>query len=220
MIDKSYTFTPDISFITFMKPTLCILIGLSLLACRHSGSIEIKNKEGQIVQRIKLFGDTTEGKNGIYERFDDMGKKLDSSIYIKGKLEGEKKIFQDGVLYSIEYHKNDLYEGPYKVYYPNGQIQLEAFYSNNEMTGTLKSYYPSGAIKEIVEMKSNQENGPFKEFYENGSKKAEGQYKNGPNEDGELMLYDSLGTLIRRMNCLEGICHTIWKIDSTNTNIQ
>ena len=102
----------------------------------------------------------------------------------------------------------DLFEGPYKVFYPNGQLQLECQYIHNEMSGTLKAYFPEGQLKEIVQMSGSQENGPF-----------DGFYKNGPYEEGLLNLFDSTGTLIKKMNCKEGICTTTWtlEMDSTKT---
>ena len=56
----------------------------------------------------------------------------------------------------------------------------------------------------------------FTEFYENGNKKAEGSYKEGAKEDGLLLIYDTTGVLIRKMECADGICHTIWSLSNTN----
>ncbi len=194
---------------------LIILFG----TCTEKSVIEIKNSKGILIQRITLTGDTTKGKNGIYEKFSEEGLPIEIAHYKDGKLEGEKQIFEAGNLYSIEHHKNELYEGEYKVFYPDGKVQLESQYVNNEMTGELKAYYPSGKLKEIVHMKSNQEEGPFVEYFENGNKKAEGNYKDGAKEDGLLILYDTLGVIIRKMECKDGICHTIWTQSSTDNNL-
>ncbi|MEP7194895.1 MAG: hypothetical protein ABI851_00130 [Saprospiraceae bacterium] len=195
------------------------LVLFTLYSCREEKTIEIKNKEGIVIQRITLAGDTSKGKNGIYESFDKNGIPLEYATYSEGKLNGEKRLFEEGKLYSSEMHVNDQYEGPYKVYYPNGKIQLETQYVNNEILGELKSYYNSGNLKEIVQMKSNQEDGPFIEYYDNKNKKAEGNYKEGAKEHGLLMLYDSLGVLIRKMDCDNGTCHTIWTKDNNSNNI-
>lgn len=186
---------------------------LLIFACKSDNKvIEVKNSKGIVVERITPSGDTSLGKNGLYEKFDDNGKPIEAVHYVNGKLDGEKRIYDQGVLYSIENLKNDLYEGPYKVYYPNGQLQIETQYINNEISGELRGYFQSGKLKEIVTMKANVEDGPFVEYYENGNKKAEGNYKSVENiarEDGLLILYDSTGTLLRKMNCVDGICNTI-----------
>lgn len=201
-----------------LKFALFILIALS---CNRVKVIEIKNDQGVLIERITTnLRDTGKLKDGFYEKFDELGRLLESANYKDGKLDGERKIYEKGLLYSLENYKMDLFDGPYKVFYPNGQLQLECQYINNEMSGTLKAYYPGGQLKEIVQMNGSQENGPFEEYYENGKIKAQGSYKNGPNEEGLLNLYDSLGTLIKKMNCKEGICSTIWstELDSTKTN--
>jgi antitoxin component YwqK of YwqJK toxin-antitoxin module len=194
-----------------MKYLFAILV--LIFTCKSDKkSIEVKNSKGIVIQRITNLGDTSLGKNGLYETFDDEGKPLEAATYVNGKLEGEKRIYYEGALYNLEYHKNDLYEGPYKVFYPNGQIQIETQYINNEITGELRGYYPTGKLKEIVTMKANVEDGPFTEYYESGIKKAEGSYKpfeNGPRENGLLILYDSTGALLRKMNCVDGVCNTI-----------
>ncbi|MEO6189522.1 MAG: hypothetical protein ABIO44_03255 [Saprospiraceae bacterium] len=201
-----------------MKVALYILIILlTLVSCKQNKTYEVKNSKGFVVRRVTLQGDTTQGKNGIYEIFDEKGLPLEYAEYRNGKLEGEKRIYDAGKLYNTEFHKNDLYEGPYKVFYSDGKVQLESQYVNNEMMGELKAYYPSGKLKEIVQMKANQEDGPFKEFYENGNIRAEGNYKEGAKENGLLVLYDSLGTMIRKMQCIDGICNTIWIADSLTT---
>ncbi|MCC6816491.1 MAG: toxin-antitoxin system YwqK family antitoxin [Saprospiraceae bacterium] len=192
---------------------LNLFILVFLFSCKkYPKIIEFKNTEGIIVQRVTLLGDTSQGKYGIYEKYDNKGILFESANYVKGKLDGEKKFYEEGVLYSIENYQNDQLMGPYKIYYPNGQIQMETQYVNNEITGELKSFYPSGKLKEKVMMKANVEEGPFIEFFENGNKKAEGTYKSGENgsvEDGFLTIYDSTGTILRRMNCINGICNTI-----------
>ncbi|MCB9272045.1 MAG: hypothetical protein H6561_21145 [Lewinellaceae bacterium] len=82
------------------------------------------------------------------------------------------------------------------------------------MSGVWKRYYQGGQLMEEVAFSGNKENGPFKEYYENGNIKAEGSYLNGPKEDGELKLYDEQGTLVKKMECSDGVCHTTWQAES------
>ena len=199
-------------FLTINKFILLIL--LCAFSCRQDKVVEIRNASGQLTTRITVNGDTLNGKNGLYEYFDTLGNLIESKMYHDNKLEGTRKIYEKGALYSIEQYVNDEFHGPYKVFYPNGQLKLEGNYVHNVLTGTLKTYYENQQIKEIVEMENSEENGPFVEFYDSGKKKAEGTYLNGPNEHGLLQLYDSTGELIRKMHCDHGICNTIWKKDS------
>ena len=79
------------------------------------------------------------------------------------------------------------------------------------MEGEWKRYYKNKQTREVVLFKNNDENGPFVEYYENGQLKAEGTYKGGDNEDGELKLYDENGVLIKIADCVMGRCKTRWK---------
>lgn len=191
-----------------------ILLLLVSLSCKNDKIIEIRNANGLLTTRITVNGDTLMGKNGLYEYFDTLGNLIESKMYHDNKLDGTRKIYEKGALYSIEQYVNDEFHGTYQVFYPNGQLKLEGNYVHNVLTGTLKTYYENQQIKEIVEMANNEENGPFVEFHISGTKKAEGTYLNGPNEHGLLQLFDSTGVLIRKMNCDHGICNTIWKRDS------
>lgn len=184
---------------------------LCQVACHSNKTIEIKNEQGIVIMRISNMGDTTNGKNGYYEKFTQAGLPIDACHYINGKVNGERKQYEEGKLYSTENLINDVYEGEYKAYYPSGKMKASGQYQNNVTVGVWKGYYPSGLIKEEVTMADNEENGPFIEYYENGQVKVKGNYYKGINEHGELLMYDSTGILIKKMDCNEGICKTIWE---------
>ncbi len=192
------------------------------ISCNDTKIIENKNSQGIIIERFQIIKEKSgEVKHGLYERFDDQGRLVEQSNYVNGKLEGIRKLFENGVLESEETRVADQFHGPYKAYHPNGQLRMEANYIHDVITGDVKVYYPSGKLKEIVRFADNVEDGPFVEYYENGNKKAEGQYiqldngvENVPAESGELKLYDTTGILIRIMNCESGKCITTWAKDT------
>ncbi|MBK9270779.1 MAG: toxin-antitoxin system YwqK family antitoxin [Saprospiraceae bacterium] len=194
-----------------MKRTIFLLfVVICFIACNPEVHT-IRNQNGIVV--LKITGpsaDTSKPWNGLYEKFDSLGVIYETANFKDGQLHGERVIFEDGVLYASENYKHNVFHGPYKLFYPNGVLKLETQYDNGVMSGTLKAYYSDGSIKEIVQMENNEENGPFKEYHPNGQIKAVGTYKNGPNEHGELQMYDSLGVLVKTMICEEGICHTQW----------
>lgn len=196
-------------------PLICIILFVS---CQDKKIIENKNDKGQVIERHQIVK-SKEGdkKHGVYERFDEQGKLIEQSNYTMGKLNGIRKLYNQGILESEESRSDDQYHGPYKEYHSNGNLRMEAVYVHDVMAGDVKVYYPSGKLKEIVRFVDNVENGPFIEYYENGKLKAEGQYKqlDGAVEDGELKLYDTTGILIRIMNCELGKCSTKWAKDTT-----
>lgn len=101
-------------FLTIDKFILLIL--LCAFSCRQDKVIEIRNASGQLSTRITVNGDTLNGKNGLYEYFDTLGNLIESKIYHDNKLEGTRKIYEKGALYSIEQYVNDEFHGPYQVF--------------------------------------------------------------------------------------------------------
>ncbi len=180
--------------------------------------IEVRNDGGFVIERYTVFsGSEDDKKHLLYEKFDDSGNLKESIEYKNGKMNGLRKLYDSGKLYSIETRKDDKFDGPYTSFYPNGKKRMEGQYRQDVLTGEVRVYYPSGALKEIVTFRDNQEDGPFTEYYENGHIKAIGHYiyRDGPLEEGPLQLFDSTGTLIRKMDCKAGICQTTWKLDDS-----
>lgn len=210
-------------------------------SCREPvDEVEIRNREDRLLEKFYITKEEHK-RHGPYVRYDSTGRVLleeanyrhgqldgayklyypsgrlqEEATYKDGKLEGVRKLYYEGGGLQIEEHYLDgLFEGPYRTYYENGQVDQEGQYVNNEMTGEWKRYYPSGRLMEVVQFEHNEENGPFTEYYENGRLKAEGSYLGGDKEHGLLLLYDSTGTLERKMRCNHGICKTFWLADST-----
>ncbi len=154
-------------------------------------------------------------KEGSYIKYDPKGLKYEEAFYKNDTLHGERKLFfQNGKVETLETYSKGLFDGAYKVYYEQGALQLEGLYANNIAIGKWTKYYESGQVMEIVAFSKNVENGPFEEYYENGKLKAKGNYLDGDNEHGELLLYDESGELKRKMDCDKGRCTTMWMSES------
>jgi antitoxin component YwqK of YwqJK toxin-antitoxin module len=185
---------------------------VALASCNSRKQIEIYYESGKIMERFQITRDSI--KDGMYQSWFEDGKLYEEASYSNGKLVGERKIYYPNGQQEILETYNDKGElnGPYKSWYENGNLKTEQQYADNVLQGILKSYYPNGKLKEQVTMKDNQENGAFTEYYPNGQISWKGTYLHGDNEFGLLENYDSLGVLIRKMNCdSNAICRTIWK---------
>lgn len=156
-------------------------------------------------------------KNGELTAYHDNGKMAEFAHYKNNQLQGVRKLYNtDGIITTSENYEKGQLEGTYKTFFTDGTIQSEGYYSNNTMSNLWKRFYSNGQLKEEVTFVDNNENGPFVEFNENGTLAAKGSYLEGDFEHGPLELYDSLGVLIRKMNCNKGICRTSWKADHIN----
>ena len=198
-----------------MRYLLFICPFFLLLACsgEEFQEVEQRDEQGTLLARYTIR--TSDGaKHGTYTAFYPEGSISERAEYRNDTLHGERRLFYpDGTVQIIEHYEHGRFEGLYQAFYPNGQLELEGRYLNNEMTGEWKRYYDSGELMEIVTFAHNAENGPFREFHKNGALKTEGTYRNGDFEHGELKSYDENGTLVRRMQCLEGICQTVWTLE-------
>ncbi len=195
----------------------CILLlffVISLASCSNTETIEVKNDNGVVIEAYtrskKDFA-----KEGVYRAYDDEGRLTEDAMYKNDTLNGLRKIyFENGNIEAEEIYANGVFNGVYKGFYEDGKPELEGNYVKNEMVGIWKRFYPTGQLMEEVMFSDNNENGPFVEYHENGKIKAEGTYKNGDNEDGELKLYNELGVLERKMNCTVGRCVTTWRSEA------
>ncbi len=171
---------------------------------------EVKNSQNQLVEKYQT--DKEGRKNGIYIKFLPNGDTAEIAMYEANVLNGKRRVFGDAKSVEvIEQYKNGKFDGLYQTFYASGKLKLEGQYHEDVMEGTWTSYYENGKTKEVALMKGSEENGPFTEYHPNGNKKAEGTYQNGTKEQGLLLLYDEQGTLIKKMECDNGVCHTIWE---------
>jgi len=173
-------------------------------------TIEIKNKDGIVTEQYTLNSDSL--KVNEAKTFYDEGSLFDLSNYDNGKLNGKRTIFhKDGSIDTEENYIDGVLTGTYKQFHKNGNLMQTGSYTKGVLEGEVVSYFEDGKLREKVTFTDNRESGPFVEYYENGMKHWEGTYRNGDNEFGLLIEYDTLEIMIKKMKCdTLGMCRTIW----------
>lgn len=193
-----------------------LLFGVLLLGNACSNGIEKiqqYDEAGNLTQEYTIRK-KDQLKEGVFKEYDSEGVLISEAQYEGGRLNGERKIYdQAGKVQNIEHYKNDTLQGAFQIFYPDGSLKVEANYINGNVEGEWHTYYENGQLEERVTFVKNLENGPFIEYHPNGKLKAKGTYKDGDKEQGLLEIYDEAGTLIRKMECDQGICKTIWKVE-------
>ncbi len=160
-------------------------------------------------------------KHGLYKRYSPEGTLIETANYVHNKLEGERIIynFKSGVKEISEYYNDDLLDGNYIEFHPNGEIKSLGVYTDNLLSGTVRLFKTSGVLIQELQYLNNYEVIPFKEYHENGKIKWEGTKRYDhyfkTKKDYRLLLeYNEQGELIRKISCDEKeICTTIWSID-------
>ncbi len=206
----------------FAKP-LPLFVLLGATACSQEGNHSANKKSDTVeIDTINAFGERevfyyhpTDGKKeGSYKRWSKSGKPIEEAHFSNGQLDKMRILyFENGDTQIVENYRGGLFHGKYKTFYPNGKIQLVGQYQDNKMEGLWIKYYEDGTLMEKVHFSNNLENGAFQEYYPNGIIKTEGKYRNGDNEHGRLKMFDETGRHVKSMECQDGICKTIWRID-------
>ncbi|MCR9286075.1 toxin-antitoxin system YwqK family antitoxin [Saprospiraceae bacterium] len=199
-----------------MRYFICAFLLVGLFSCGEKDPtqdlevVENRDDEGNLTEKYTRRKDNF-AKQGQYQAFSSDGKIVEEANYVNDSLHGERKLYYDnGKVELIERYSMNEFEGTYQEFYENEQLKFEGEYVGNTMTGEWKKYYDSGELMELVLFENNEENGPFREYYQNGNIKTKGEYLNGSFEHGLLKKYEENGELSAKMQCLKGICQTIW----------
>jgi len=176
---------------------------------------------GEKFEKYQYIADSL--KHGVYRMYSQKGLLLESANYVKGKLEGERVIFnKNGTKEISEIYKDDKLNGRYITFHPNGEMNMMGVYSDNVLSGTVSFFDSTGEIKEYVQFLNNFEVIPFQEYHENGKLKWEGmkrvdRYYGTKKDYGILKEYNENGEMIRKISCDEKeICTTIWSLEDSS----
>lgn len=153
----------------------------------------------------KLIGGyANEKKQGIFREYDntpDSGKIINSFIYDQDVLLSEGIIDNYGT-----------YIGPWKIYYPTGELKEEGEYVNGVKEGEWRYYYKNGSLEQKGKYVKSKIHGTWVWFYENNKKHREESYRFGK-EEGITTEYDSVGNIITKGEYLAGLKDGEWYYD-------
>lgn len=184
----------------------CLVVSFSAISCKKIKKDE-RRENGVLVEQTETNLRTNEVI--LKRQFFPSGKVFMETNFENGKIVGQKIFHENGQIQETRpYDKQGFLNGKYQKFYPDGTLEKEGRYENNELTGEFRSYHPNGKVRETLSMEHDLEQGAFTEFHANGQRAADGTYKSGV-EHGVLHKYDSTGTLIQTMDCVEGRCQTI-----------
>lgn len=195
------------------KWVILFFVLTTFTACSNKKKVEVKNKDGVVVESYFVDKTHPDVKVGIYNKYYDDGKILEVANYTNGKLNGLRTLYYpSGKIMQTENYVDNKYEGKFAAYFEDGSLQQEGEYKDNMMNGVWKNYFtePKNKVKEEITLKDNHVNGPYKEYYNNGNLFASGNKKEIMEDidvfDGEVEIYDSLinNKLIRKLHFENG----------------
>ncbi len=189
----------------YAKMLILFFVFISITSCNNKKKVEVKNKNGIVVESYFVNKKNPAEKVDVYNRYYDDGKIVEVANYKNGKLNGVRTLFHsNGNKMQEENYIDDKLEGKVTSYFEDGSLQQEAVYKDNSGNGVWKNYFKDqkNVVKEEITIVENKINGPFKEYYPNGKLYAKGK-KIEINEgidafdsyDGKVEVFDSTGTL-------------------------
>ena len=137
---------------------------------------------------------------GAFREFSPEGKITAAKVYKEGNLVGE------GI-----YDEADKEQGPWKEYYPTGQLKAEGNYSNGKRVGNWVFYYPNGKVEQQGNYDGRgRAQGTWKWYYDSGNPLREENYVDDI-LNGETVEYDESGKLITKGQYLDGQKEEHWE---------
>lgn len=113
------------------------------------------------------------------------GKLLSLETYRKGVLNGTTKTYYpetENVAESIEY-VNGIKQGPYRKYFPEGELMTEGTYVDDNLDGKFTLYHPNGKVQVKGMYNSGRQVGNWEYFDEDGNPLSEADFKKDDSEE-------------------------------------
>jgi antitoxin component YwqK of YwqJK toxin-antitoxin module len=121
-----------------------------------------------------------ENKTGLTLWYYDNGQISDSIYNIKGKANGEIKIWhKNGQIKEISNWNNGIQNGIYETYYENGNPNQKANWINGIRDGKIESWYDNGKVRGEGQYKNGMQDGIWTWYYDSGKLKNKQTYVDG-----------------------------------------
>ena len=146
----------------YAKMLILFFVFISITSCNNKKKVEVKNKNGIVVESYFVNKKNPTEKVDVYNRYYDDGKIVEVANYKNGKLNGVRTLFHsNGNKMQEENYIDDKLEGKVTSYFEDGSLQQEAVYKDNSGNGIWKNYFKDqkNVVKEeitIVENKINE----------------------------------------------------------------
>ncbi len=187
------------SNIIFRAPLLraCPLFLLLIAACSSDapaptavslptvGSLALATniyESGALREQYQYFiEDDEQVLNGIYSAFYENGVLEMEGYYARGRKDSVWSFYADSGRKTLvqTWKEGQRWDGPFSLYWPNGQLSEYGIYRQGKWHGAYSSYFSNGQIEIRTQYVDDQIHGAFFEFFGSGQRKISGFYDNG-----------------------------------------
>lgn len=155
--------------------------------------------DGKLWMRINSKGDKV--SEVIF--YDKKGGVIVNNPRTRG-LSPLKGYYPGGQLFYNGQFKNDHRAGSWTTFFEDGtKKEIENYNDDGEYDGIYKSFYPNGQLEEESSYKKDKHEGYYKAYYANGKMRTEGWFQND-NKGGTWLYYNPLGILTSKEYYIDG----------------
>jgi antitoxin component YwqK of YwqJK toxin-antitoxin module len=137
-------------------------------------------------------------KTGIFKFWAIDAKNVDKRTLVKELtfandiLQGEfRYYYPNGKIAQIGNYVQGKIKGKTSIYYPDGKLFSEFSYNNDKINGIRKDFYPSGNTKLIINILDGKPHGAYQTFFPNGKLEQEWNYQHGQAHGRYQYYYES-----------------------------
>jgi len=175
--------------------------GILVTDAEETAVVDIRN-EYFTDGKIRGTGSYKNGeKHGVHRSYDEEGTVIDAILYDQGTEVGRGIIGVSGKI-----------EGPWKLYYSNGNLKEEGEYKEGVKEGKWEFYDKEGKLMQIGSYLKGKPEGLWRWYHTDGSTRREESYSRG-REDGESTEYDAQGEIISKGQYVDGLKEGPWIYD-------
>jgi len=168
-----------------MKPTrflLPLILPLLFMGLAKKGWTEnVKTIERQgVLYVLAEDGTSNVPLTGTLTENHDSGILWWKTTFKDGKRDGPYELyFRNGQLEAKGTFKEGKPHGQVVQYYENGQIELKSTYKDGQRDGPFEIRSRNGKLRKKETYKDNKRHGPYETYHENGQLEEKGTYKDG-----------------------------------------
>jgi len=140
---------------------LFLFVFLYVACSQKKGDTVFDYPENAPEKKIVEYHEGGVPKTVFYYKVDEDGKRTNEKI-------GEVEFYEDKKPYRGGGLKNDLRDGVWRAFHPDGKIQVEAFYIDGKEDGDYKIYRENGHLLQHGQYKDGICTGEWKFYDENG----------------------------------------------------
>ena len=153
-------------------------------------------------------------RHGTYRAFYEDGPVQIEGFYKAGRKDSIWTHFDAGGRTTLVHTWRDgrKWDGPFLLYWPNGNPSEYGTYREGQWHGVYTSYYSSGKLEIRAQFVDDELHGSYLEFYESGNRKVRGAYWKGL-KDGLWVYYAESGLELQREEHHRGALESTGRVE-------